>query len=289
MASLGGRIISLMVDSPKLPQLVIIGYTNIDVNVTPSKTTTSPGGAAYFVSVAASKLTSPVGLVTRIGKDFESTFLLSRVLPDGVHRIPDKLTARSTQIYHSDQDLTDRDIQLEWGVAPDICPADIPEAWLKSAKHFHVGTMPPLQQQQFIHFLKQNSPQASLSVDTDIFLLGDKQNLATVKANFSQADLVFVNRREYQALRQTVNLVPQAVVKLDSQGAHYLEKGEVIMKAETTPVAPIDVTGAGDIFAGVFLAQRINGLPIAQALRSATDEATLSVTQVGIDHLFENR
>jgi len=77
-------------------KLVIIGYTNIDINVTPSSTTTLPGGGAYFAAIAASRVINSVGLVTRIGKDYDPTFLLSRVLPDGVHISKDKVNARST-------------------------------------------------------------------------------------------------------------------------------------------------------------------------------------------------
>lgn len=269
------------------PKLIFIGYTNIDINISPKGKTTLPGGAAYFAAIAASRVLQPIGLVTRIGNDFDPTFLLTRVLPEGIHVIPDKTTARSVQTYHSDSDLTNRDISLDWGVAPGLNPSDIPPAWLASAQIIHIATMPPLQQKTFLKYLKQHAPQAKISIDTDIFLLNNPASKKKVILNFQMADVVFANRREYESLKEIIDQKPEAIVKLDQDGARLLRHGKESIKVAAKKVEIVDPTGAGDILAGTFLACRLLGKSDKQSLSRATQTATDSATQSGVMHLFE--
>ncbi len=269
------------------PKLIFIGYTNIDINITPKGQTTLPGGAAYFAAIAASRILQPIGLVTRIGTDFDPKFLLTRVLAEGVHIISDKPTARSTQIYHSITDLTNRDITLDWGVAPDLNPLDIPNHWLKTAEIIHIATMPPLQQKKFLDYVKIHAPQVKISIDTDIFLLKNPSSKKKVEYNFKQANIVFANRKEYESLKITIDQVPEAIIKLDQEGAYLLQYGKIVMSVPAQNVEPIDPTGAGDIFAGTFLACRLQGKTDRQCLEQAVESATYSITKPGVMHLFQ--
>jgi sugar/nucleoside kinase (ribokinase family) len=270
----------------RTPKLIFVGYTNIDINITPSSTTTLPGGGAYFGAVAASKILQPVGLVTRIGHDYDAKFLLSRVLSDGVNIIPDKLTARSIQTYHSDTDLTDRDIKLDWGVAPDIHPSDFPVEWLKTAELIHISTMPPAQQVKFISFLRKNAPQAKISIDTDHYFFKNPELLEQIKYNFSQVDMAFANRHEYVQLKEVVDQLPEAIVKYDKDGADYLQKGKKQFHISTVSANVKDATGAGDILAGTYLGLVTAGKTPEEALEAAVHVATESVKEVGVSHLF---
>lgn len=267
------------------PQLIFVGYTNIDENRRPDGITVLPGGAAYFGSAAASLVTRPIGLVTRIGEDFDRS-LLERVSQEGIHVIKDIPTGRSTQIYHSLKDLTQRDISVEWGVNPDLNPEDFPHEWLSSATHIHIATMLPTQQQIFIRYLREKAPQAKLSIDTDLVFLQDEATRTLVAQNFGQIDLAFVNRREYELLKDVVDTREEAIVKLDEEGAIYLRRGIQQVQAQTRRVKPVDVTGAGDVFAGTFLASRAMHEPVDISLQRATDTATKSVTQIGITHVL---
>ncbi len=269
-----------------MPQLVFVGFTNIDVNVTPEGTTVLPGGGAYFAAIAASRYVKPIGLVTRIGTDYDSTFLLTRVLPQGVHVVAGKPTARSTQVYHSLTDLTDRSISLEWGVAPDINPSDIPSEWIPSIKHVHISTMPPLQQRAFITYIRSHLPKTKISLDSDSFFFVDPAKKAQIGKNYAAADLVFVNRHEYAGMKELLHTLPRVIVKQDKEGAFYLEHGKRRFETKAPMVEVKDATGAGDIFAGTFLAEQILGKNIPESLTIATQVASLSVTEQGVRHLF---
>lgn len=269
------------------PKLIVIGYTNIDINITPSSRTVLPGGAAYFASCAASLYTKNIGLVTRVGYDFDPAFLLTRVLPEGVHRIADKQTAKSTQTYHSETDPTKRDVLLEKGVAQDLCPSDIPEVWLKSATHIHVGTMPPEYQKKFIDYLKTQNLPACISSDTELSFIRDPALKPGIIENLNKCDLVFVNRAEYELLKNDLQNVRRMIIKYDKDGAVYFEDGTEKGRIGTSKVYVVDATGAGDVFAGVFLACQSEGKSIPESLKAAAKTATKSIEQKGILHLFK--
>lgn len=268
------------------PKFIAIGYTNIDINITSKGETILPGGAAYFVALAASRIVKKVGLVTRVGYDFDPSFLFTRVLKEGIHIIPDKETARSIQTYHSETDLTDRDIKLEWGVAPDVCFGDIPKSWTCSIKAIHIGTMPPKQQQKILKSLKKALPHVQVSIDTDQSFLNSEENTGVIIDNFNKSDIVFVNRVEFKKLKQHLIKHPFVIGKKDKDGAFIMKHGRKIMEIESPIVRVVDVTGAGDIFAGTFLGSQSNGESLQVCLENAIATASESVTKQGMMHLF---
>lgn len=268
------------------PTFIVIGYTNIDVNITPKSKTILPGGGAYFAAIAASRYVNTVGLVTRVGYDYDTHFLLKRVLAEGVHIDATKPTARSTQTYHSEVDLTDRTISLEWGVAPDINPSDIPSDWLKSVTHIHVATMPPKQQYEFITYIRGNAPEVQLSIDSDSFFFDDQIKKEQIKTNYAAADLVFVNRVEYESLKEFLNTLPRVIVKQDKDGVFYLVRGKKKFGFPAPQVEIKDATGAGDVLAGTCMALLSMGKSLEDALSEACKVASHSVEQEGVMHLF---
>jgi len=270
----------------KWSKLLVVGFVANDTNIINDTVKVMPGGAAYFVSLASSLFLKDVGLVTRIGQDFNLKVLPKGILRLGIKKIKNGKTFRSVQKYFNDRDFTDRDIKIVWGVAKFLSPRDIPQDWLKTAQWVHVATMPPEHQAKFVEFLKIKAPQAKMSIDTDLVFLKDKKTLKIIKENFNKADLVFVNRREYKILKPFLDKLGRVVVKLDEAGAKYLEKGKRTCQVKAKKVKVKEVTGAGDIFAGAFIANQYLGKPIKQSLKLATDLATKSVTKEGVQHLF---
>lgn len=188
------------------PAFIVIGNTNIDENITSYSTSVVQGGAGYFSAIAASRIINGVGFVTRYGQDFDARFLNSRVLPDGL-KIIDRPTNRSIQTY-SKNDLTDRKMVLKQSSEMLLKIEDFPKKWLGSAKFIHIATMIPNQQLAFLLFLRKTAPQAKISIDTDVSLLQTPQSLEAIIRNFSLADIVFANRREYSLLKRLIDVHP---------------------------------------------------------------------------------
>jgi ribokinase len=89
--------------------------------------------------------------------------------------------------------------------------------------------------------------------------------------------VVIVNEHEYAELSPAINAAPMVVVTRGSRGADLYERQRRRFTAWSEPVEVVDTTGAGDAFAGVFLAHwAAYGVP-AEALRWGVAAATLSV------------
>lgn len=268
------------------PKLLVIGCTNQDINITPVAETHLPGGGGYFSALAASTQLQPVGFVSKIGDDFDRTFLETRVAQDGLHIIPGGVTTTSVQMYHDLHDLTKRDIEIREGVSFNLTPDDIPQHWLKTASHVHVSTLPPLQQQKFLKFIRTQMPDAVVSVDTDRCFFHDPELIESIAHNLRMANIVFLNRPEAEQFAELVQQLPHVVVKKDKDGAQALQHGKVVAKVRVQEVSVQDATGAGDVLAGTYLARLVRGDSPQEALEIACNLATKSVQQEGIGHLF---
>ena len=105
-----------------------------------------------------------------------------------------------------------------------------------------------------------------------------------------QADLLFCNAAEAQAVTRTPDaaaafatlkgMVPSAVVTDGPNGA-YVRHGGSEMLVPAVPCRPVDLTGAGDMFAGAFLYGLTHHVPAERAARGACYLAMKVITQVG--------
>jgi sugar/nucleoside kinase (ribokinase family) len=72
-----------------------------------------------------------------------------------------------------------------------------------------------------------------------------------------------------------------AVVKLGGAGAVAARDGRVTVRVAGTPTAALDSTGAGDAFAGGFLAARLTGADDRTAVAAGCRAGAQAVGQVG--------
>lgn len=72
-----------------------------------------------------------------------------------------------------------------------------------------------------------------------------------------------------------------AVVKLGSKGALLARKGRVVARTSSPATEIVDSTGAGDAFAGGFLAGLLSGLTPEDALRKGCAAGSSAVAQIG--------
>ena len=71
------------------------------------------------------------------------------------------------------------------------------------------------------------------------------------------------------------------LLTLGARGAVLIEPGAPALAVPALAVNTVDTTGAGDVFAGVFLAAWLNGRGKPQAARIACRAASLSTTAKG--------
>ncbi|GAB2955679.1 ribokinase [Nonomuraea fastidiosa] len=84
-----------------------------------------------------------------------------------------------------------------------------------------------------------------------------------------------------EALDALLELVPEAVITLGSEGALYGSRSGERHRVPARKVNAVDTTAAGDTFVGALAVARSEGMPVPRALEFATVAAALSVQREG--------
>ena len=254
--------------------LVVLGHVAIDHVIFPDKREIIlPGGAATAVATSAALSGAKVGLVTKVGKDFPKEWLnrLSEILDiKGVH-ILEGNTIHIYMIYHEDGSV---DAPVDMGVAQKMGETEIPEEYL-NAKIFHISPIPPEEQLKVINRLKGKR----ISLDFNPTYMEDyKTKKDLMKEIISRTEIIFPNEREARTITGEKDLKKAAkilyewganltIITLGEKGA-LLYNGEKFTEFEALPINEIvDPTGAGDAFAGGFLAHYAKETPIEECIK----------------------
>ncbi|WP_457101746.1 sugar kinase [Microbacterium sp. P5_E9] len=149
----------------------------------------------------------------------------------------------------------------------------------------------------FLSRIMTRASEAGVLVSFDVnhrSLLWPAADAAPVLAGLARrADIVFTGRDEAEALWDTPNAsdiralfrgVPELVVKDGAVGATVFV-GDVVAFAPSQKVDVIEAVGAGDAFAGGYLARRLSDAPLVERLRTGHHRAarTLQTTKDSID------
>ncbi|MGV6810831.1 MAG: ribokinase [Brevirhabdus sp.] len=115
-----------------------------------------------------------------------------------------------------------------------------------------------------------------------------------VRAVLPFVTLLVMNEVEAQQLAQALGdaaeAVPEVLVTKGAKGAEWHEpKTKDTVFQPSFPVTPVDTTGAGDTFAGSFVAGLDQGMSVAHALELASGAAALKVTRHGTADAIPSR
>lgn len=242
--------------------LLVVGTVAFDAIETPfGKTDKIVGGAATYISWAASYFIDHINLVSVIGDDFPQSEL-------------NKLTDRGVKLeglqvkegeksffwsgkYHMDMNSRDT-LATELNVLADFVPR-IPDSY-QNSDFLMLGNLTPQVQMQVIEGLK-NRPRL-VAMDTMNFWM-DTQMDDLLKV-LKKIDVLVINDEEARQLSDEYSLT-KAARKILLMGPRYLviKKGEhgaflfTDNKVFFAPALPLeevfDPTGAGDTFAGGFI------------------------------------
>lgn len=257
----------------------IIGDIAWNHDITPTKDQTSVGGAAYYSAVGASCFSDQIGIVARVGGDFNLDCLIQKKINiDGVKVIPDEKTCRFEVIQHQDGS---REFESFRGVAGIVDTSIFPNNYF-SSKFIHLSTQHP---NHAITWLNMFSNHKNVSVDS--FELFVKEFPDLTRQMFQKADIIFTNESEWQVMQQFGNdfINKPIIIKRGKDGAIYKNRDEIFI-IPAPKVTAVDFSGAGDVLAGAFLALRAQGVSIETALKKAIGLASYSVTEFGVEHIF---
>lgn len=242
--------------------LLVVGTVAFDAIETPfGKTDKIVGGAASYISLAASYFDKDIHLVSVVGDDFPQSFL-NILTQQGVDLKGLQIKKGEKSFfwagkYHND--LNSRDtLETQLNVLADFDPI-VPEE-CKKPDFLMLGNLTPEVQQKVIGQLTARPK--LIVLDTMNFWMDIA--LEELKKTIAMIDVLTINDSEARQLSGEYSLVKAAqkilkmgpkvlVIKKGEHGALLFNKDEVFF-APALPLEDVyDPTGAGDSFAGGFI------------------------------------
>lgn len=242
--------------------LIVVGSMAFDAIETPfGKTDKIVGGAATFISLAASFLTKNVKTVAVVGGDFPQAtldlFAKKHIATEGIQIKKDEKSFFWSGKYH--QDMNSRDtLVTELNVLANFDPI-IPESY-QDCTYLMLGNLTPTIQQTVIKRLKKR-PEL-IVMDTMNFWM--EIALDDLKETIKMVDVLSINDEEARQLsgeyslrkaaKKIMKMGPSTLVIKKGEHGALLFQGNEIFFAPALPLEDVfDPTGAGDTFAGGFI------------------------------------
>lgn len=242
--------------------LVVVGSMAYDAIETPfGKTDRVLGGAATYISLAASYFHQPIQAISVVGNDFaeEDINLMKQhnVNLDGVQIKKDEKSFFWSGRYHNDMNTRDT-LVTELNVLGTFDPV-VPDSY-QGCEYLMLGNLSPDVQRQVIERLDKRP--AIIAMDTMNFWMDIA--LDSLHETLKMVDVLIINDEEARQLTGEYSL-KKAAQKIMTMGPSYsvIKKGEhgalLFHKDEmfSAPGLPLeevfDPTGAGDTFAGGFI------------------------------------
>ena len=91
------------------------------------------------------------------------------------------------------------------------------------------------------------------------------------------------------ALQMLLNRVPAVLMTLGAAGSRYVDRAGQSETAPALRVDPVDTTGAGDVYAGTFIVERLRGEPPRVAMTHASVAAGIATTRRGTSSAIPSR
>jgi sugar/nucleoside kinase (ribokinase family) len=251
----------------------------------------APGGGLSTTAIAASRLGSSTGIVTRVGAD--------------AHSLP-----TWTQIVHEKLDITACEFRKDLPTALTVCIAYQTDRMMVTHEPINrrledllenEPVQRKLAQARHIHFAcalrrpgrwlptMRRLRERGLTISAD-FGWNPETSIKQLISIVRHCDFIFPNEHEAQAITGTTNAmraleklqdwVRVPVVKLGARGALLMADGKVYRQpALRIPI--VDATGAGDAFNGGFLHAFLCGSSWDDCLRAGNICGSLSASQPG--------
>jgi len=272
--------------------ILIVGSIAIDTIETPfEKKSDVLGGSTTYSLVASGKKTD-VSVVGIVGNDFPNEgYSLYRSYADDLSdlKTADGKTFRWGGRYHENWD--DRDtLFTELGVFLDFNP--ILSESNKNRSHILLANIHP--ELQYSVILQNQNPDAVIVVDT--MNLWIETTLPSLEKVISSSNILLINESESFLLTKEKNIKDAAiallsmgpemvVIKKGSKGAELFSDKDHIEIGAFPVTNVVDPTGAGDVFAGAFIASLAAQESSESALLSASASASISIESFGTQKL----
>lgn len=283
--------------------LLVVGSVAFDAIETPfGKTDKIIGGAATYISLAASYFSRPINLISVVGGDFQKTdiAMMERhgINTKGLQVKEGEKSFFWSGRYHSDMNSRDT-LDTQLNVLADFDPVVPPE--YQNCEYLMLGNLSPDIQRTVLERLTKRPK--LVVMDTMNFWMDIAMD--SLKKTIAMVDVLTINDEEARILSGEYSLVKAARAIL-SMGPKYLviKKGEhgallfhgvekEIFFAPALPLEEVfDPTGAGDSFAGGFIGylastDELSFLNMRNAVIVGSALASFTVEKFGPERLVD--
>ncbi|MBU2670406.1 sugar kinase [Actinoplanes bogorensis] len=248
------------------------------------------GGSAAITAVGCAKLGLRTALLAAAGEDVFGALVREQLTAHDVRLLSPPAAGVPTGLTVVLSETDDRAMLTLPGTIAALSPADVTAELLARARHVHVSSLylqPALAAGLAEVFVRAHRGGLTTSLDTNWDPTGEWASITEI---LEHTDVFLPNAAELLAV--TGAATPgEGAAKLIATGATVVMKdgargarawwhgGE--SAAPGTPVAVVDTTGAGDSFNAGFLAARLSGHDLPEALRWATVAGALSTRAAG--------
>lgn len=283
------------------PDIVVTGVRDLTFGQTEeliSMTTTTIGSSVAIMCAGAARLGVHVGIVGCIGDDGFGEYMMERLADRGVdttfvRTVPGGRTGSSVILVRA-QDANDRHILTDFGVMGDLLASDIRLDELPDLRHLHIGSW--FLQTGAVHELAPVLADArSRGLTTSVDPNDDpaREWDSHLPAALAHMDVLFCNESEARGLARSDDRfaavswlhsrMPEGavvVLKCGAEGA-YAWTDEELIHVSAPVVDVVDTVGAGDSLTAGFLAARLAGESVADALALGVASGSLSTQSSG--------
>ena len=259
----------------------------------------APGGSAANVAVWARRGGTDTTFIGKVGRDRFGGLAAEELEREGVEACLISTDAHLTGSVAVWIDHTgERSMVSGKGADHYLLPSELPRSRIEAARHVHLSAWsffadpPRTAARRAAQWAQQAG--ATLSFDPGSFQMIEEMGVGTFLDVTTDLgiDVIFPNYEEGEILtgasspetiaERLAEMYPGAVValKLDAEGAYVLEHG----RGSAIPPATqnlVDATGAGDSFAGAFLAAYLEHGDAVEAARYATRISAWVITHLG--------
>ena len=293
---------------------IVLGDANVDMVIRlPDRAAPNPnlskpqlfgGGSAANAAVALARLGVPTAFVGTVGDDgygrfVRDTFAAESIDTRGLRSVPDAFTAMVIAMVEPSGERWIVVWPPERGADNLLRPADLDRDAIAGATWLHVSGMclraAPVREAAMhaMQIAHEAGVPVSLDLNLRLELWGWADDIrATATRAVALSDVVLGNAAEeiapladvgdpQEAARVLADGQRIVVARIGERGALAALANGTITQAPAFPVPIVDTIGAGDAFDGGFIAARLAGLDVQDALRWGNAVAALTIQHPG--------
>lgn len=251
----------------------------------------APGGGLATAAIAASRLGSATGILTRIGGDARALPTWNQILQEGLDTsacsvLQDRPTALTVSIAYGSNRMLITHEPINHQLEDMLTQAQVLQK-LQRARHVHFACAlrRPRNWAPVMKMLREEG----ITVSAD-FGWNPDLSASQLHSIVKDCQFIFPNEHEAKAITGASDAVRALeklqdwarvpVVKLGKRGAMLMAGGK-LYRQPTLPIPVVDATGAGDAFDGGFLHAFLHGADWDTCLRAGNICGSLSASQPG--------